>query len=236
MTELLDLALDAHGGLARWRELARLRVACAVGGVTWPSDGVLAQTVAEVDTRSQRVSYDPIGGPGHRSVYTPGRVEILGADGAEVEERDRPRDAFEGHEKAGSWDRLHKAYFASYALWNYLSLPFLLARDGFRVEEIEPWREGGETWRRLRAEFPDGIVTHAPVQTFYFDAGHLLRRHDYDAELLGGQPTAHYSGDYRTFDGFPFATRRWVVPREPGNTTADGPVLVSIDIQSVTVF
>jgi hypothetical protein len=31
MTELLDLALAAHGGLARWRELTRLRVEARPG-------------------------------------------------------------------------------------------------------------------------------------------------------------------------------------------------------------
>jgi hypothetical protein len=235
MTELLDLALAAHGGLDQWRKLTRLRVDCSVGGTTWPSGGVLAQTVATLDTRSQDVTYDPFGQPGHRSRYTPDRVEITDTDGTVLAEHDDPRRLFDGHEKAGSWGGLHKTYFAGYALWNYLSLPFLLAEDGFRVEEIEPWQEDGQTWRRLRAEFPSHIVTHAAVQTFYFGADdHLLRRHDYDAEVLGGQPTAHYSTGYKNFDGFTFPVRRWVVPRNPDNTTPDGPVLVSLDIQSIT--
>jgi hypothetical protein len=107
--------------------------------------------------------------------------------------------------------------------------------NGFRVKEIEPWREDGQTWRRLRAAFPGRIVTHAAVQTFYFGADdHLLRRHDYDADVLGDLPAAHYSTDYRDFGGITFATRRWVVPRNPDNTTADGPVLVALDIQSIT--
>ncbi|GAA1193547.1 hypothetical protein [Pseudonocardia alaniniphila] len=235
MTDLLDLALAAHGGLDRWRRLTQLRVECSVGGTTWPSDGVLARSVATVDTRAQRTYFDPFGGPGHRALYTPGHVEIVDTDGAVLAQRNDPRRAFAGHEQAGSWDRLHKAYFAGYALWNYVSLPFLLAQNGFRAEEIEPWPENGQTWRRLRVEFPDHITTHAAVQTFYFGSGdHLLRRHDYDAEVLGGQPTAHYSVDYRNFAGITFPTRRWVVPRNPDNTTPDGPVLVSLDIQAIT--
>ncbi|WP_093867760.1 hypothetical protein [Streptomyces sp. KS_5] len=109
-----------------------------------------------------------------------------------------------------------------------------MAQDGFHVEEIEPWHENGQTWRRLRGEFPDHIVTHAPVRTFYFDTeDHLLRRHDYDVDVLGDLPTAHYSLDYRTFSGLTFPTRRWVVPRNPDNTTPRGPILVSLDIQHI---
>jgi hypothetical protein len=50
-----------------------------------------------------------------------------------------------------SWDPLHRAYFNGYALWTYLTTPFLLAMGGFTLREIEPWREGAETWRGLRA-------------------------------------------------------------------------------------
>lgn len=235
MTDLLDLALVAHGGLDRWRELARLRVDCSVGGHSWPSDGVLAATTATVDTRDQRVIFDPIGESGHRSLYTRDHVEITDADGAVLDASDEPRRMFDGHAKSSSWTRLHKAYFASYALWNYLSLPFLLTRPGFQVEEIEPWQEDGRTWRRLRAEFPAHIATHATVQTFYFDSeDHLLRRHDYDADVLGALPTAHYTTDHRDFGGIIFPTRRWVVFRNADNTTQDAPILVSLDIRSIT--
>ena len=39
-----------------------------------------------------------------------------------------------------SWDPLHRAYFNGYALWTYLTTPFLLAMDGHEAGEIEPWR------------------------------------------------------------------------------------------------
>ena len=236
MKPLLDLALAAHGGLSRWQDLTQLRVECSVGGTTWPSDGVLAQTVATVDTRAQRTCYEPFGQSGRRALYTPGRVEIQDTGGTVLSRLDHPRQAFIGHEKASSWGPLHKAYFAGYAMWNYVNLPFLLAQEGFLTEEVEPWIENGQTWRRLRVEFPDRITTHCRVQTFSFGVDdHLLRRHDYDAEVLGGQPTAHYSTDYRNFGGLVFPTRRWVVHRHPDNTTPAGPVLLTLDIQSVAL-
>jgi hypothetical protein len=133
------------------------------------------------------------------------------------------------------WDQLQKAYFAGYALWNYTNIPFLFTRDGFRTDEIEPWQENGETWRRLLVEYLAHIASHSPVQTFYFGADdHLLRRHDYNVDVLGPDyPVANYAADHRTFDGFSFPTRRRVVPRDPDNTTRPGPIIVSIDIESV---
>jgi len=49
---------------------------------------------------------------------------------------------------------LHVAYFDSYALWTYLTIPFLYAHPAFVTEELTPWQENGEEWRRLKATFP----------------------------------------------------------------------------------
>jgi Fusaric acid resistance protein family len=55
-----------------------------------------------------------------------------------------------------------------------------------RVEEIEPWKEGAEMWRVLRAYFPGSIETHSTAQDFYFGADLMLRRHDYNLNIAGG--------------------------------------------------
>jgi hypothetical protein len=39
-----------------------------------------------------------------------------------------PPTAFQGHEKTTLWDPLHRAYFNSYALWSYLTMPFQFSR------------------------------------------------------------------------------------------------------------
>jgi len=64
-----------------------------------------------------------------------------------------------------------------------LNTPFLFAMPGVGTEEIEPWEENGETWRRLKATFPPGVATHSTVQTFYFDQTGLLKRHDWSKAL-----------------------------------------------------
>ncbi|WP_093867759.1 hypothetical protein [Streptomyces sp. KS_5] len=88
MTEFLPLALVAHGGLKQWLAFTQLRVDCSVGGTSWPSDGVLARTVATMDTRSQNGTYDPFGQAGHRSRFTPDWVEIADDGGVLAEHED----------------------------------------------------------------------------------------------------------------------------------------------------
>lgn len=107
-----------------------------------------------------------------------------------------------------SWDPLHRAYFNGYALWTYLTTPFLLAMDGFEASEIEPWREGTEVWRGLRATFPASIASHSAEQDFYFGPDMLIRRHDYRVEIAGNFPAAQYISDPISVEGIRIPTRR----------------------------
>jgi hypothetical protein len=45
-------------------------------------------------------------------------------------------------------------------MWTYLTTPFAFAMDVVATEELEPWRENGEIWRRLKVTFPQSIATH----------------------------------------------------------------------------
>jgi hypothetical protein len=83
------------------------------------------------------------------------------------------------------WDVLQLAYFIGYALWNYLTTPFLFTYPGVEAREIEPSHEAGQTWRRPQVTFPGSIATQSPRQVFYFDADGLQRRMDYVTEPLG---------------------------------------------------
>ena len=234
MTELLDLVYDAHGGLDRWQQLTQVRFTASAGGILpWPRADFLADTGGIIDPRTQHAVLEPFGAPDRRADYTPGHVELRDTGGAVLAARDEPRRLFDDHPEGQLWSELQAAYFGGYAFWTYLTIPFMLAWDGVRSTEIEPWRENGETWRRLRVEFPEHIVTHNAVQTLYFDAeDHLLRRHDYSPDLLGSPLTAHYTAGYRRFDGFVFATRRSMVRRLPDGTTAGGE-LIFLHLHSV---
>jgi hypothetical protein len=72
-------------------------------------------------------------------------------EGEVIDVRNNPRGAFAGHTNETQWDRFHAAYFNGYALWTYLTLPFLYTYPGFPVEEIEPRGEDGETVGRARS-------------------------------------------------------------------------------------
>src|SRR5215831_12949588 len=72
-------------------------------------------------------------------IFVPSRKTIETTDGKIVASRDNPRDAFEGHVTETPWDNLHLVYFTGYAMWTYLTSPFLLKLPNVRREEIEPW-------------------------------------------------------------------------------------------------
>src|SRR3546814_736735 len=86
------------------------------------------------------------------------------AAGRVLERRPSPRAVFDGMAREYPWDLLHLAYFCGYAGWNYLTTPFLFTYPGFETEEIEPWEEEGEIWRRLKVRFSPDIPTHCPEQ------------------------------------------------------------------------
>ncbi|MFJ1975377.1 hypothetical protein ACIO93_42970 [Streptomyces sp. NPDC087903] len=238
MSDLLDHTLHAHGGLDRWRRVRSIHVQGSVGGLLWGSrgqEGVFATADFVLDVRRQHLVYHDFTGPGLRGVFTPGWVWIEDRARNVLTQRRFPRMAFTGHGPDSPWDRLHALYFGGYAMWNYLTAPFLLTMPGVQVEELEPWEEAGERRRRLRAVFPEDIATHSREQVFHFDSTGLLRRHDYAAEVLGASPAAHYSDTHKEVSGLVFPTRRRVVPVREDGRSIPTPVLVAIDLTQVTV-
>ncbi|GAA1932330.1 hypothetical protein [Streptantibioticus ferralitis] len=238
MSQLLDLVLEAHGGLRRWKEARSIHAKGTIGGLLWSlhgQEGILTPADMTVDVQQERLVYEGFTSPGLRGIFTPDRVAVERPDGEVVLERTAPREAFAGLGLDSPWDQLHVLYFAGYALWNYLTAPYLLTRPGVVVEELEPWREADEDWRRLRATFPKSIATHATEQVFYYNAAGLLRRHDYDAEVLGSGPAAHYAEQHRTFSGLVFPTHRYVVPIGEDGRSVPELVLITIDFAEISV-
>lgn len=236
MNSLVQLTIDAHGGLERWRRFEYVTAHLRTGGILWGlkhQQGVLDDVNVRVALRREWTSHSPFLKPNLRTSFEPRRVAIETTEGHVVEERFQPRDSFGGHRVDTPWDSLQLAYFAGYAMWTYLTTPFLFVVDGVTTEELEPWPEDGEMWRRLQVTFPDSIATHSTVQIFYFGSDALLRRHDYDAEVLGGTPAAHYVHEYDKVSGIMVPTRRRVVGREPDGTPAPDPFIVTIDLSEV---
>jgi hypothetical protein len=235
-SSLAQLAIDAAGGLERWRRCETVTARLLTGGVLWPlkhQPGVLDDVRVRVNLRKAWVSHRPFGAADLRTSFQPHRVAIETTEGQTVEELPQPRDSFKGHSLDTTWSRLQLAYFAGYAMWTYLNTPFIFAWDGVEAEEVEPWREDGETWRRLKVTFPPSIATHSAVQTFYFDNEGLLKRHDYDVEVSGGTPAAHYVYQHEEFSGILVPTKRKVLRRGADGTPVPEPLIVSLDLSEV---
>jgi hypothetical protein len=236
MNELLSDVVRAHGGFGRWRALDHVEATIAMGGRLWALKGLVeAPNPRRMNAHlhHQEASLSPFGDPDCRTEFSPDRIAIVRGDGTIVAERSDPRAAFAGHEMTTAWDLLQRAYFTGYALWLHMTTPFLLAKEGIRVYEIEPWIEQDETWSVLRAEFPGSIATHCRVQDFFFGDDLLLRRHDYNVDVAGGFGAAQLVHDYIIADGIRLPSKRRAYFRRPdGRPDFDSPML-TIDISDV---
>jgi hypothetical protein len=236
MADLLDWAIAAHGGFDRWNALRTVSLDLSVGGALWESKGqigLFANATYAADLHRQRATLGRFGAPDRRVQFTPDRLVLETEGGDVLEIRDNPRAAFAGHTNDTPWDQLHAAYFDGYALWTYLTQPFLYRYPGFLASEIEPWEEDGEVWRRLKVRFPGSIASHTGEQVSYFGPDGRLRRHDYAVDVLGGATGAHYAGDYREHGGIMVPHRRRVYPLGTDNHKILEPVLITIDIARV---
>jgi hypothetical protein len=235
MNDLLMKVLLAHGGLDRWGKITRVTATIIGGGGLWPLKGLEATTTPREMTATARVqtaSATPFGRPEWLSSFEPGRVAIETTEGVVVNERLNPRKSFLGHGIDTPWDPLHLAYFNGYAMWTYLNTPFFLASDGFEVTEVEPWQEGSEQWRVLRARFPREIESHCIEQDFYFGEDFLLRRHDYQVDVAGSFRAAQYVSDIVQVDGISFPTKRRAYMRGNDLKPIRDLLLVSIDLSN----
>jgi hypothetical protein len=208
--DLARFAIEAHGGLERWNRFSTISAHLIQGGVFWGAKGkagVLGDVTVKVDLRNEKVSHWPFGSPDRRSRFEPQRVAVENANGEVLEELVQPRSSFKGHTFETPWNDLQLAYFVGCAMWTYLSTPFFLARPGIESEEIEPWQEDGNTWRRMRVRFPSGDIA-----------------------------AAHYVSDIKKFSGIVFPTKHRIFGLKPDGHAAPEPLVVSIDIDQLVLF
>lgn len=211
MNPLLADAIQAHGGLDRWRQHRTLSARFKVDGDLLALKGVdrdRSLRTVTIGLHRQWASIEPFAKPGRRTAFTADRIALETPAGEVIAERRKPRASFERHDMRTSWDTLHDAYYTSCLLWIDLTTPFLLAMDGVSVCEVDSWREGAEVWRGLKATFPLHAAVHSREHIFYFGPDMLIRRHDYHVELAGNFPSAHYVFDPVEVEGIWLPTRR----------------------------
>jgi hypothetical protein len=238
MNELLTLAVNAHGGLARWNKVKAVKVEASITGGIWWVKGkgdFLKRVTVTAETARERVTLD-LPEKNKRATFEPTRVVLETTSGAPIEVRDNPEKSFEGQQRDTPWDDVQVAYFAGEALWTYLNTPFLYTHEGFATEEIAPIRVESETWRRLKVTFPDEVKSHTREQISCFGPDGLLRRHDYTVDILGGATGLNYASDYRDVDGIIVPTKRRVYAYEGDYQLVKEPLLVAIDMGAITLL
>jgi hypothetical protein len=227
---LLDDVIEANGGMERWNRLQRFTLQLSIDGVLFSKVGQTGRfkdIAAEGSTRTQLVRFAGFSSPDQSGVYRPECVTIEGPEGRTLRTWSDPQQSLFDDTKPAVWDELHMVFFCGFSVWNYLTTPFLLARPEIRVEELPPWREHDQLWRRLRAVFPPTHVTHSSEQVFYFDNEGLQRRTDHD--LLGTR-VAHYSWAHQTFCGILIPTLRRSVALKSDGTAIAKPSLLDVEI------
>ncbi|BEU27470.1 hypothetical protein [Paraburkholderia sp. 22B1P] len=238
MNAIAQSIIDAHGGLTQWRKFKQVRADLVQGGALWVlkgQSGVLDRTTVTVATDRQWASHAPFGTLAAKSEFTRERISLLDEGGNVIQALEKPRGFFEGHTLETSWNALQLAFFAGCAMWTYLNTPFVLAWDGVECEEAGEWAEQGETWRKILVRYPESLEVFSKVQAIYVGPDNLVRRLDYDVEIAGNTPGAHYVSDYTTVSGIRIPTRRRIYPRLPDGNCAAEPLVVSIDLSGIAL-
>ena len=235
---LLKEAIDAHGGLDRWRGFKGVASTIISGGRLWDIKGakiIPTPRRATSEFRRQWTQVTPFGDPDWTMTWTPEHVEITDGKGTIIAQRDNGRDAFDRSYDA-PWDPLNLAYFNGYAMWTYHAAPFVFAEPGYEAREIEPIAHEGEMLRGLTVRFPEGVHSHTREQRFYFGSDGLLRRHDYEVDVWADTPAAHFLSDYVDVNGLKFPRRRSAYLRRSDGTPDLDFTLVSIELSDYSLF
>jgi hypothetical protein len=91
MNELLKLAVEAHGSLARWSKVKAIKVASSITGGIWyvkNKGDFLKNVLLTVETQKQRLTVD-FPGQDKRAIFQSNRIVIEKADGTLIEARDK---------------------------------------------------------------------------------------------------------------------------------------------------
>lgn len=240
MNDLLKFTINAHGGVPTWRKFNRITAHLKIGGITWAVKqvpGIMDEIDIHVSTIKQNVSFYPFIKDGWHNTYEPNRVTIVDKENNLVDQLYFPRNSFKGYMTETPWSKLQLTYFTGYAMWTYLNVPFCFADAGNEVNEIEPWEENGQLYRRLQVTFPDNVATHSKQQVFYIDKTGLFRRHDYNVEILDNAASVHYITDYIDVQGIKFPTSRKVYKRKGDNTAlAPNPLFIPIHLSKIQLI
>jgi len=225
-------AIDAYGGEKLWTETRSIEAEISVKGLAFimKMRPYFNRVTVYVDVHTPYCKIIPIGSKeGIAGVLCGQNVWLENARGEVIAKRDNARASFNRFRQAFFWDDLDMAYFANYAIWNYLALPALLLRRDILWRESRPGV--------LDGIFPDDLPSHCRKQRFHFDPETgLLRQHDYTAEVIGRfAHAAHIVLEHGHSDGVVYTAHRRVTPRKRDGTPAAGPTLIDIRVHRLAM-
>lgn len=229
---LLDDVLGACGGADRWQATRDFTAHLSLDGALFAHNGAqgrLKDLVAEGSTRAPALRLTGFLDADRCGVYRPDRVSIERLDGDVLQMRRDPAAALARRADAAAWDELDLAYVCGLSIWSGLTMPFRLADPGVALEELPPWQERGEAWRRLRAVFPPAIAVPSTTQTVYVDRDGLPRRIDHDG-VGAAAPIAELVWAHQRFSGLVVPTLRRALGRRGDGSVVAQPVLLDLEI------
>lgn len=238
--QLLDEVIDAYGGSTAWASLreisANVRTFGLLPRTRFPGSR-MADYHLTLSTARPHAVLDPFPGAGRRGIFDGNTVKIESDSCETLERRSDPRRLFFGRpgiRRNLRWDALDSVYFAGYAMWNYLTTPFMFREYGVDVSRGPDTEHDGELRRTLVAHYPDSVDTHCAEQTFLIDGSGLIRRHDYTPDVVSRRAlAAHLSDDFVRVGGIAFPTRRRVYPVGPRGRVMPGPLMVGLDLSDI---
>ena len=224
MHDVIQRAIDAHGGADRWAAATSVEVRFDARGLLFTLKRRPRQTNASARVTlgsDQLVEVDM--GPTRVGVLSGPDVEVRDPEGNVLERREHARQAFGDLKHWLGWDDLDFTYFAGAAWWTYLLGPIAWLRDDVDATVVDD--------RTVDVTYGDHISTHSPHQRFHLDDAGRIVRHDYTAIVVSRLARAnHMCTEHRDFDGVWVPTRRRVHPAR-----APWPDLVALDIHDFSL-
>lgn len=227
MNATLQKAIQAYGGADRWSAARTIEAEFSVQGLafTLKRRRPFQRARLQMDVSRPHSRIMPIGeADGVGGILEGVDVRLEDSQGNTLKQRKDARSHFFHIRQQLYWDDLDMAYFANYAMWNYLALPALLMREDIVWDELEVGL--------LKASFPASLPTHCRTQYFRFDRDSgLLLQHDYTAEIISRfARAAHVVLAHAEHDGMTFTSHRRVTPRGPAGKPLKWPTLIDIRV------
>jgi len=225
---LREEVLEAAGG-ARWATLRRFTGYLRLDGSLLEPQArpqSLKEIVAEGDLLSRTIRISGFSSADVVWTFTPDFVTIQRGDGAFIGARRgaAPR-AFRTPR-----DEAELVYLCGLSIWTCMTAPVVLLGRGARTEDLGPWTEHGETWRRLRVQAPEEALAYSHEAVMYFGADGLLRRTDFEVTCGAPRRLADYASAHHRFSGLTIPTLHRIVERTATPGAAQPKPVLDIEI------